>query len=714
MPAQPLRVAILWHQHQPYYKHGNSYLLPWARLHATKDYHDIAVALERFPRVRQTINVVPSLLVQLIDYAENGASDMVLDLSMRPAEELDDEEKITILRYFFLCNVERMILPYPRYTELYHLGNRDRNDRQALQDAAAGFTAQDWRDLQVWYNLTWIGEYSREEEPFTGLLQKGRDFSEQEKLDLLHASKEIIAKVIPTYRRLMESGQVELSVTPFYHPILPILCDSFSALEAMPNASLPEHHIMYPEDAEAHIGRAIELFEQRFGARPHGLWPSEGSVSDQALALVCKAGLTWAASDEGVLRRTLGENWNPLAKYFPYMLKTRHGKLWTLFRDHELSDTIGFVYSSWDPGAAALDFYNRLVEIRSRILQERGAAALEQALVPVILDGENCWEFYKENGRPFLEALYSLLSESSEITTTTIHDAMRDAVPVAARTLGRIYSGSWVGTNFKIWIGHEEDNTAWDALAEARATLMQARPGLSDEQFAAAMEEIYIAEGSDWFWWFGDENFTANQDDFDELFRGHLRNVYTIIGAESPAALDAPIRRAVRAAGIVPPQGDISPSIDGMTSSGSEWDAAGYFVMERLGGAMHRANDMERRVRFGADERTVYVRLDIPLPLEEGQGIRLMIVGNKRPVVLHFSPQSVALEAATDEQGRISVVGFAAAVAQTLEAAIPMEHFDGTGMRLDSIGIACEIYEHGHPTERFPQQGEIQCPLVPG
>jgi len=705
---------MLWHQHQPYYKQGNRYLLPWARLHATKDYYDMAVALERFPGVRQTFNVVPSLLVQLIDYVEHGASDLVLDLSLRPAAELDDEEKVTILRYFFLCNVERMILPHPRYAELYQRGNRPRDDARALAEAAASFSTEDWRDLQVWYNLTWIGEYSREEEPFAGLLQKGRDFSEEEKLALLAASKEIIAKVIPTYRRLMESGQAELSVTPFYHPILPILCDSFSALEAMPNATLPEHHISYPEDAEVHIERAIELFMERFGGRPRGMWPSEGSVSDQALALVRNAGLAWAATDEGVLRRTLGEDWHPLAKYFPYTLVTRHGTLGMFFRDHELSDAIGFVYSSWNPQAAALDFYNRLVEIRSRIVQEHGADALKQALVPVILDGENCWEFYQDNGRPFLEALYGLLSESNEIATSTFNDVLATMKPDPARRLGRIYSGSWVGTNFKIWIGHQEDNAAWDALAEARRALMEARPHLSDEQFAAAVEEIYIAEGSDWFWWFGDENFTANQDDFDDLFRWHLRNVYTLIGMEPPAYLDIPIRRAGMIPRIVRPMGPVTPSIDGRLSSAGEWQAAGHFVVERVGGAMHRADDMERRIWFGADDASVYVRFDIHLPLEEGQGIRLVLAGNGRSAVLHFTQQSVALEAVTDEHGRVSIVGFAAAINETLEAAVPMSHFDGTGRRLESIGIVCEIYEHGHATERFPQQGEIICPLTPG
>jgi len=712
MASQPLRVAILWHQHQPYYKHGNSYLLPWARLHATKDYYDIAAALDAFPKIRQTINVVPSLLVQLIDYVENGASDMVLDLSRRPAAELTAEEKSTILRYFFLCNVERMILPYPRFAELHAKGSRGRDDEQAIAEAAGTFSEGDWRDLQVWYNLTWIGEYSRDEEPFATLLAKGRDFTEEEKVALLDASIAIIAKVIPTYRRLMEAEQIELSVTPFYHPILPLLCDSYTALEAMPNAALPENHIEYPEDARVHIGRAITMFTERFGRKPNGMWPSEGSVSDQALALVRGAGLQWAATDEGVLRKTLGEAWSPLAKYFPYTLKTRSGTLRMVFRDHELSDAIGFVYSNWDPAAAALDFYNRLSEIRNRIIQEHGPDALAEAMVPVILDGENCWEYYLRNGRPFLEALYGLISESSEIETTTIWDAVRNAPARPELTIGRIYSGSWIGSNFKIWIGHEEDNTAWDALALARATLMAARPSLAEDRFAEAMEEIYIAEGSDWFWWFGDENSSANQDDFDDLFRAHLRSVYTLIGEEPPAALDSPIRRAGRKTTVFPPTGTISPAIDGLRSSKSGWARAGHFAVEQVGGAMHHAEAFERRIWFGADAANVYIRFDTQLPLAAGSEICLTLHG-RRSVTLSFTPSRVAMAASVDDSGRAVITGMSAAIGDTLHAAVPLGHLDGIGKPPESIGIVCEIFENGHQTERFPHQGEVICPLAP-
>ncbi len=710
MPSHPLQVAILWHQHQPYYKQGESYLLPWTRLHATKDYRDIASALAGFPKLRQTINVVPSLLIQLVDYAEHGAVDRILELTRRPAAELTPEERRAILASFFLCNVERMVLRYPRYAALFaKAGNTGQGTPDPAARAAA-FTTQDWLDLQVWYLLTWIGEYSRDDERIAPLLAKGGDFTEEEKHLLIDASLEIVADVIPTYRRLMEQGQIELSVTPFYHPILPLVCDSFAALEALPNSDLPEHHISYPEDAAVHVERAIALFKEYFGRAPVGMWPSEGSVSDAALAMIRKAGLEWTASDEGVLRRTLGERWNDLAKYFPYRFKTRTGELWMVFRDHELSDAIGFVYSSWDPEAAALDFYNRLIEIRTRIIQEHGPDALDEALVPVILDGENCWEYYERNGRPFLEALYKLLSESTEIVTTTIGDALATRHAHPDRTLGRIYSGSWIGANFKIWIGHAEDNAAWDALAEAREALMEARNGLEAARFAEAMEEIYIAEGSDWFWWYGDENSSANQDDFDELFRSHLKRVYTLIGREYPAMLDEPIRHAGRVPKIVPPARGVTPSIDGRLSSAGEWEGAGSFVIDYVGGAMHRAEAFERRFWFGSDSANLYIRLDLRAPLAQGSSLHVTIRGTKT-LRIHFAPGSVAIEAAMNRSGQVTMAGISAAVGEVVEAAFPVGHFLEDGETLEALGVVCEIFEHGHPTERVPKQGELLCPI---
>ncbi|MBS1913770.1 MAG: glycoside hydrolase [Bacteroidetes bacterium] len=706
-----LRVAFIWHQHQPYYKDGNRYLLPWTRLHATKDYYDIAAALQAYPGLRQTINVAPSLLLQLIDYCEHNATDVALELSRRPAAELNDDEKVEILRSFFLCNVERMILPYERYAELYRNGNRDRNDIAGLAAAAAAFTTQDWLDLQVWYNLTWIGEYSRSHEPFASLLGKGRDFTEEEKHSLLDAAGEIVASVVPTYRSLLESGQAELSVTPFYHPILPLLCDSRSALEATPETPLPNHHISYPEDARAQIQRGAKLFADLFGRRPHGMWPSEGSVSDAAMALASEAGFEWAATDEEILRGTLGEGWHDLATYFPHQLTTPFGKLWMLFRDHELSDAIGFVYSGWDPDAAAHDFYNRLLHIRSRIVEELGEEHLRYALVPVILDGENCWEFYLHNGRPFLEALYRLLSESQEIGTTTVHDALAGATAGDARHLHHLRAGSWVGGTFKIWIGHEEDNRAWDALAEAREALLAAHGRLSPDAFAAGMEEIYIAEGSDWFWWFGDENMASNRDDFDALFRMHLREVYRIIGTEPPEHLSDPIMQSGRVSRVVSQGSRISPAMDGARASSGTWQGAGWFSMKEAGGAMHRASVSERRILFGTDGTRLYVRFDTWAQVSKDQEIRVIVSGT-RSITIRGSHARVGVEHQWNGARSVHLDGVAVAQLETMDIALPLALLFDEAHRPGAVGMRCELYDGGRLTESMPAQGTLLCQLV--
>lgn len=711
MPANPLRLALLWHQHQPYYKVGNRYLLPWARLHATKDYLDMAALLDAYPRISQTVNVVPSLLDQLVDYGAGRAGDTVLELTLHPAESLTIENKVAILRSFFLCNVQRMILPYPRYAELYEKVGDVRLDPTTARAVAGSFTTADWRDLQVWYMLTWIGELSRRRDPFPSLFARGRDFTETDKGHIVAAAQSIVAEVIPTWRRLQDSGRIELSVTPYYHPILPILCDSHVALEATPNAELPSIPVNLPDDARYHVSAAAQAYQRHFGRRPNGMWPSEGSVSDDALGIIRGEGFAWCASDEGILRRTLGEEWTPLAQYFPYKFKTRNGPLWMIFRDHDLSDAIGFVYSGWKAEEAAGDFYNRLVEIRNRIVQERGVDALAEAIVPVILDGENCWEYYERNGLPFLESLYRILGASNEILTTTISDVLKDAPDRPERTRGRIYAGSWIGANFKIWIGHAEDNRAWDALMATRAALVDRKPDLDEGIYRRAMEEIYIAQGSDWFWWYGDENQSANQDDFDDLFRLHLHNVYELIGLPIPDELARPIRTASRRPRVMPPRAPISPTVDGRTSSEREWSDAGYFIVERIGGAMHYADFPERRFWYGSDGLYLYVRFDTGGGLRDGQKVCLTISAH-RSILLHYTPGRLGVEVVADQAGFASISGVQMVLGDTLEGAIPLAHLTLDNAPLTQVGVVCEIYEGGHQTERFPTQGEALC-VVP-
>ncbi len=373
MTDNPLHVAFVWHMHQPYYKDPLSgyYRLPWVRLHGTKDYLDMVEILKDFPSIRQNFNLVPSLLEQLMDYSEGSAKDLYLEISRKNAKELGEDEKIFILENFFLAHWNNMIRPFPRYHELL-VKRGTRVIKSDLARAMKYFTDDDFLDLQVFFNLCWIDPLFREKDPFLRVLsEKGHGFTEEEKALLLQKQLEIVGRIIPTYKEMALGGQIELSFSPFYHPILPLLCDTDASRVAMPNVPLPRQRFLHPEDAEAQIRTGIEYFGKVFGFRPAGMWPSEGSVSEDVVRLAARNGVRWLATDEGILSNSLnkrlrdnsGNLTGPDLLYRPY---TYEG-VSLVFRDHVISDLLGFVYSQWDPKKAAEDLISRLRTIRNSL-----------------------------------------------------------------------------------------------------------------------------------------------------------------------------------------------------------------------------------------------------------------------------------------------------------------------------------------------------------
>jgi alpha-amylase/alpha-mannosidase (GH57 family) len=628
----PLKIAILWHQHQPFYKKEHEFLMPWVRMHGVKDYYDLPALLKDFPKIRQTINLAPSLLMQLEEYIAGTTKDAAQRLTEIPASELHISEKEEILKTFFLCNVETMVLPLERYRELY---DRSRDRERALHE----FTEGHWRDLQTWYNLTWIGELSRQRDDVQNLLKKGRDFTEGEKLHVLKIHTEILEQVLPVMQELFKSGQIELSVTPLYHPILPLLCNSEVAREAMPNVPLPKKTFKNSDDAEHHIERAKEVFKKHFGELPRGVWPSEGSISDEVLKMLSGAGFSWAASDEEILQHSR-EHYLHTEKYFAHIFKKDSREIAVLFRDHALSDAIGFVYQHWNPEHAADDFVNRLKAIRNDIILHHGEAALKSAVVPIILDGENCWEYYAQNGVPFLKALYERLS-GDEFQTITCSEAAKPSGYL--KPLEMIRAGSWINANFKIWIGHEEKNRAWEMLAEAREVLGRHRETVRDEVFKKAFEHILIAEGSDWFWWYGDDHRADNQDDFDLLFRWHIQRVYEILAMPVPREVLKPIRTSKSGELVVPQRGEVRPTVNGLIEPEHEWEYAGYYDASHSGSTMHRAGELFKRLWFGRDGELLYFRCDTSRPLEDGEGFEFTVT-SPRFVSLKITKKGVFLE----------------------------------------------------------------------
>jgi alpha-amylase/alpha-mannosidase (GH57 family) len=608
-------VALLWHMHQPYYEDlvTREHILPWVRMHALKDYYGMVALLEEFPKVRATFNLVPSLLVQLEAFAAGQAHDRYLEIGLKPAEALTPEERTFIVESFFSAQQQRMIEPYRRYAELLALRG-DLSGPGGVDAAVKRFSTEDLRDLQVWQKLSWVDPYYLSGDArIKGLLEKGRDFSEDDKALLRTVELEILNAVIPAHRKRAEAGQIEISTSPFYHPILPLLCDTDIYKRTHPNSAMPRHRFQHPEDASEQLERAAAYHERLFGRRPIGLWPSEGSVSDAMVPLVAKAGFQWMATDELILARTLGTSFNrdgggqvdqARQLYTPYRLAAGDRRVAIAFRDHALSDMIGFQYANWAPDAAANDFVSRLAE------GGRRAGGGEEPTIFVILDGENAWEHFEGGGRPFLRALYRRLSEHPDLRTVTMSEACKGA----REMLPGIFPGSWIDANFYIWIGHADDHRAWTQLAEAREVLESAS-NVDEKARQRAHEEILIGEGSDWFWWYGDDHSSAHDAEFDDLFRRHLRNVYRLLQRPAPDELFVTnISVGAQPPLQVDPTGLIHPTLDGEDSSYFEWLAAGEVEVREVSGAMHQT-DRPRRIltgiKFGFDPERLLIRLDV-------------------------------------------------------------------------------------------------------
>jgi alpha-amylase/alpha-mannosidase (GH57 family) len=717
------RVAFLWHMHQPYYEDlvTHEHILPWVRLHGLKDYFGMIALMREFPSVRMTFNLVPSLLVQLEAFAANRARDRYLDAGMKPAAELTPEDATFIVQNFFHAQRQRMIEPYPRYREL--LARRGAAAPSDSYAAVRRFRVDDLRDLQVWQKLAWIDPlYLEGDARVRALVAKDRDFSEEDKDVLRGIELELLNAVIPAYREASARGQVELSTSPFYHPILPLLCDTEIYKRTHPDARAPRHRFVHPEDAREQLDRAVACHERLFGARPVGVWPSEGSVSDAMVPLVEAAGFKWMATDEMILARTLGIAFGrdaghvdqPERLYTPYSVRAGGSKVPCLFRDHALSDLIGFTYAGWNADAAANDFVGKLVEAGRRYAARTGGG---EATIPIILDGENAWEHFEGGGRPFLRSLYGRLSAHPELRTVTMLEASRQ--PTAE--LDGIFPGSWIDANFYIWIGHRDDQLAWSQLAEARAAVDT--PNGDAAAAARAREEVLIAEGSDWCWWYGDDHSSEHDLEFDDLFRRHLRNVYRLLGKPIPDELFiSNISGGAPPPAERQPAGLLTPVLDGEETTYFEWLGAGLVEVRDTAGAMHQA---ERRapvlslLQFGFDRRSLYLRLDGDRPLVDllGEGFEFSLK--------FLNPQGVRFSVRQD-LGRLSGLfwdwrteaphwvargpGTAAVAAGTiLEIAIPLADIAPTAN--GDLSFVLAVFLNDAEVERHPAHRPIETAI---
>ena len=702
--------------HQPYYKDDleNVFLLPWVRLRCAKDYYKMPALLDEYPAIKQTFNLVPALVDQINDYVGGGVTDVYLDLCRRPVSELSAEERAFVARWMTESSQIRRVRQYPRYLELVR--KREQFGPGGANELARLFSEAELRDLQVWFNLSWIGPEVVERNPEIGApIAKGRDFEEADKTPIFRVHGDQIAKVLPKYRELQARGQVELITSPYYHPILPLVDDLRVARAARQDLVLPRLPFRHPEDAREQLRLGIEAHRRAFSTAPRGIWPPEAAIADEVARLAAQQGIAWMIGDEGVLEKSLGTTLSrdgegrmmqPELLYSPYRFDSRDGAVDLLFRDARLSNAIGFEYQNAGPDEAAKDLIDRLDGIR----QGQGDAPL---LAVIALDGENCWDFYEANGNPFLRALYGRLSHEAELKTVTISEFLGEFP--ATRSLSRIEPGSWINASFDTWVGDEEHNMAWERLAEARDFLSeQERGGKAGAKLELARREALIAEGSDWFWWFGRSHDSGMDQIWDSLFRLHLRNIYMSLDQAPPPGLYQPIVKDTQDTAAKRPERKITPKLNGVLDDG-EWQAGGYVDVTALFGAMHPPRGALRRIWFGHDDRNLYLRFDLlgeghaPRPVE----LELRFNGHNGPSLrLHATRMNRGFELTlTDAEANSTRWSSRAEAQQALAFAVP---FDALGHDPgDTIEMVAIAYENGKAVEQLPPTGAIAV-RVPG
>jgi len=601
-----LYLNIIWHQHQPFYATDpdtDLVVAPWVRMHAAKDYVDMAAVLENYPDIHATFNLTPSLIQQLQDFID-GKRDIVWEMTLIPADDLTVEQKAYILQRFFDVN-GKIITRFPRYQELQL--KRVGASNEQIAAAIDTWTAQDFRDLQVLFNLAWTDPDFLAEEPLAALVAKGGGFSEADKQTVLDVHADLIAQVIPTHKQLQDNGQIEVTFTPYAHPILPLLIDTNLAQVAVPDIALP-NRFTHGEDAIQQLERGVALYEKNFGMAPRGMWPAEGSVAQLMVGMTARAGVQWMVTDESILANSLGLNFTRLAEnvpmnattlYKPFTAGKGNDTVTIFFRDTALSNKVSFDYSQIPSAQAISDFMGRIRAIRDAIKDQEGGPYV----LTVILDGENAWEWYDNDGKDFLNGIYTELSNDTTIKTVTpgeflaFYDQQPEFIP-------ELWAGSWDNGTFETWIGEPEENRAWNYLGTVRDVLEENKDQVDAEALETATLAMLAAEGSDWFWWYGADKDSGNDAAFDVQYRETLGQVYDALGLERPAFLFVPIIQPT------PVEADIS--LDGLMidfipdaalTSQEEWMNAGAFNFDTLNPSA---------LAFSFDKNNLYLRLDQP------------------------------------------------------------------------------------------------------
>jgi alpha-amylase/alpha-mannosidase (GH57 family) len=661
-----IKLSLFWHMHQPDYRNGAGVMrMPWVFLHAIKDYYEMPWLLSNFPTLKATFNLTPSLIEQLRLYEAYGYHrDLFLSLWLKHPCELGDEERAWVMK---ICNspqFETMVKPLPRYTELY---GKEHLDDHALIE------------LEVLFMLSWCGNYLRHHNATVQhLIEKGRAYSSEDKEALLDTLLQFIPTILPLYKILQERGQISLATTPFNHPILPLLLDMNNAQKSNPQTAIPNNHQPLVDDAKAQIRRAIQLYQEVFGRAPTGFWPAEGAVDEKSVALYKSYGLRWIATDEAILFKSLG-------KKRSHELYRRHhfDNLFIAFRDHALSDLIGFTYRYWEAEDSAENFLSHLREIGKKE---------KHPTISVILDGENAWEFYPNNGYDFFQALYQKLTEAKDCQTVTM-DELADEKP--QKRLKHLHPGSWIYGTFDTWVGHPEKNEAWELIYRTKEDYLAHIAKLSNEVRSAITDHFLISECSDWFWWYGEDHHTEYAKEFDQLFRNHLIEIYNLMNIAVPASLFRSIAGESDVHALMSePKFPIHPTIDGKVSSFFEWLGSGMVDETRVFSTMDRVRGPISKTYWGEDEHAIYLRLDGDMEALKEAGEILIYVDVLSEAI------TINLSSPTDGE-------FDVAIDEIVEIALPKQRFEG----YQSVRIRLEVVIEQKVVQTLPGVAELVIDL---
>ena len=654
--------------HQPDYRDANGIMqMPWVFLHAIKDYYDMPWMLYRHSGLKATFNITSPLILQLELYYDRAeAHDKFLALWLSHPTLLDEKSRAWILKICKSTQYNTMVKEFPRYKELYYREH---------------FNNDELLDIEVLFMLSWCGVYLRENSQIVKhLIQKKRDYDDEDKALLLTELSKFVSGIFDYYKKLHEEGVISISTTPLNHPILPLLLDMNNATYANASTNIPKDHMPLAADASLQVAKSKELFLKTFGFTPDGFWPAEGSVDEKTVALLKEHNIKWIATDEEILFKSINSrNRDNLYKAYEY------NDMCIGFRDHYLSDLIGFSYRHQDSESAANSFVGELQKIEHN--NNKGT-------VFVILDGENAWEFYKNNGFDFFDALYSKLSHLSWCKTLT----MDEVYELDKVKLQNLAPGSWINGEFNTWVGHREKTRAWELIYITKRDYQRHKDGLSDQIKEKISEHFLAAECSDWFWWYGDDHYTDFGVEFDELFRNHLIEIYDLMNLKAPTDIFIPILEEKSVVDFwLKPQSNISPHMNGKHDSFFEWIGCGVIDESKLFSTMDRQRGPIRKILYGQDSKNVYVSFLA----------KRKILSSDDFVHITIEPLNIKSKLPLISQKTfIGPIEVEVAFEDVFEISIDKKLID-----TDSISIIFEVEQNGKIIQSLPGFGELKIDL---